>query len=81
MTIEMTCSETSKTLKECVETSLSAEDREALEQHLVCCPHCAAVLQSRQNPSVPARRRADADRSPERARLRHNIDSALDLGL
>jgi hypothetical protein len=71
----------STTLKDCVETSLSADQREALEQHLVYCPQCAAILQSRQNPSIPARRRADADRTPERARLRDNIDSALDLGL
>jgi anti-sigma factor RsiW len=81
MTIEMTCAQTSKTLKDCVDTSLSTEERDALEQHLVDCPECAAVLQSRQNPSIPARRRADADRIPERARLRDNIDSALDLGL
>jgi anti-sigma factor RsiW len=81
MTIEMTCAATSRALKECVDVALSAEEREALEQHLVGCPECAAVLQSRHNPSIPARRRSDADRTPERVRLRDNIDSALDLGL
>lgn len=81
MPTEITCTETSATLRSCVETSLSEKDREALEQHLVCCPHCADALQARQNPSVPARRQTDADRTPERTRLRDNIDSALDLGL
>jgi anti-sigma factor RsiW len=81
MTIEMTCTETSRTLRECVEASLSAAEREALERHLVCCPQCAATLQSRQNPSIPTRRRADGDRAPEQVRLRDNIDRALDSGL
>jgi anti-sigma factor RsiW len=77
----MTCAQTSTTLKACVDTSLSDEQREALEQHLAGCPECASILQSRQNPSVPTRRRSDTDRAPERIRLRENIDSALDLGL
>lgn len=77
----MTCPQTSAALKACVDTSVSADQRAAMEEHLGSCPQCAALLQTRQNPSVPARRRSDADRFPERVRLRDDIDTALDLGL